>query len=106
VMLHVSGFAKLLSQQPGLVPYGGLQQRLIIPVVFTTAQLWTSDVDLSSADLQSGHVDPSKIKLVARPWIAYQYHTSQGIRPMETLVGTNDLTVYLVQQVIRTISLS
>jgi hypothetical protein len=103
VMRHSSGFLKLLSEHRGLVPVNGLQERLIIPAVFTTARLWACEADLSLADLESGRLDPKGITLKERPWIAFQYHTSQGLRPLPAQAPVSDLGTYLAQYVIRTI---
>lgn len=52
---------------------------ILIPVVFTTAKLFTSDVDLSKADLEQGTVElddePTEV-----PYLFYQYNSSAGIR--------------------------
>ena len=100
---HANGFAKLLCDRPSLVRHTG-PEALIAPVVFTTARLWTSEVDLATADLTSGHVNPRDVTLTRRDWIGYQYHTSQGLRPGHTaLLAAWDLSTYLVQEVMRTI---
>lgn len=52
----------------------------ILPVIFTTANLWTSDVDLSLSNLETGHSDISENSFEKASWIAYQYHTSPGIK--------------------------
>src|SRR5581483_5572215 len=102
-MRHSAGLVKMLSEHRGLVPLPGLQERVIVPAVFTTARLWTSEVDLGLADLASGQIDAKDVVMTERPWIAFQYHTTQGLRPLPRQASVNDLGTYLTQYVIRTI---
>ena len=51
-----------------------------IPVIFTTANLWVSDVDLSSADLETGNLDTSSTILEQKDWIFYNYSQSPNIK--------------------------
>lgn len=53
---------------------------VILPVIFTTAKLWLSDVDLSQSDLRSGEVDLKNSPFESVPWVCYQYHLSPGIK--------------------------
>lgn len=46
----------------------------IIPVLFTTANLWISHIDLTSASLKRGEVDMRSDLLHQKPWVFYQYH--------------------------------
>lgn len=51
----------------------------LIPVVFTTANLWTSDADLSDADISSGELT-ADLAVQSVPWVWYRYHMSPGLR--------------------------
>jgi hypothetical protein len=51
-----------------------------LPVIFTTANLWTTDGDLSSADVATGKIDLSNSSFTSVPWILYQYHLSPGLK--------------------------
>lgn len=58
-----------------------IQKRAVfLPVIFTTAQIWASNVDLSSADIQSGKVDLTKMNCEKQSWVVYQYHMSPGLK--------------------------
>lgn len=59
---------------------GDATQAHFLPVVFTTAQIWTSDVDLSAAELLTGNLDLSDMKFDKKDFIFYQYHLSPGIK--------------------------
>ena len=39
-----------------------------------------SNVDLSSADIQSGKVDLTKMNCEKQSWVVYQYHMSPGLK--------------------------
>jgi len=51
-----------------------------LPVIFTTAKLFVSDVDLSSADIDNGNIDSTNIKLEEKNWILYQYSQSPDLK--------------------------
>ena len=51
-----------------------------LPVIFTTANLWTTDIELSSADVKTSKIDLSSSNFRSEPWILYQYHTSPGLK--------------------------
>ncbi len=58
----------------------GIDEVIISPVIFTTANLWASDVDLSQAHSQTGDVDPASAGLLPKAYIMYQYNESPGIK--------------------------
>ena len=74
----VSGFIEFLSRNTQIL--GEKDRAYFLPVIFTTAQIWSSDVDLNSADVVSGNVNFSKSECKNEPWIAYQYHVSPGLK--------------------------
>ncbi len=51
-----------------------------LPVIFTTASLWASIIDLSTADLNTGKLDLSQTPPTKIPWLCYQYTLSPGIK--------------------------
>jgi len=53
---------------------------VLLPVLFTTASLWESDLDLASADLARGAIDQEAPPLTKRPWVAFQYPMSPGLK--------------------------
>lgn len=52
----------------------------VIPVLFTTADLFVSDVDLSTTDVLSGTIDPDSIQLRQIDWLYHQCHFSAALR--------------------------
>jgi hypothetical protein len=76
----------------------------LLPAIFTTARIWVSDVDLSSAAVETGKVDLKDTKFQERPWIALQYHLSPGIKhtasPTENPASLHD---FMDSEYVRTI---
>lgn len=74
----LNGMIEFLARNPQIL--GGSNVAILLPVIFTTARIWSSDVDLSSAEISTGKVDSSTHALSERPWVLYQYHLSSGIK--------------------------
>jgi hypothetical protein len=60
-----------------------------IPVIFTTAQLWFSDADISIADLATGKLPPDSIKARKIEWLWFNYNRSGALAP-DHVLGTPD----------------
>jgi hypothetical protein len=58
----------------------------LMPVIFTNATLWVSDINLSEADLKRGNIDIDKVKLEQRGWLFYHYDQSPGLKHALTLL--------------------
>jgi hypothetical protein len=69
VMLGVNGFMNMLSATPHIVrdSPGKTVCAFLLPIIFTTAKLWVSEVSLSDANLGTGEINlcnsSSKIRL-------------------------------------------
>lgn len=50
-----------------------------IPVIFTTAKIWATDIDIAS-DVTTGQVVPGSNDVVEKPWLWLQYHVSPGLQ--------------------------
>lgn len=89
---------QVLRGANGLMNYVGQNSRLfdsnpmiVVPVVFTTADLLCSDADLSQADLVTGNVPTSS--LTPRPWIWFQHNVSQALEhSLPKFYGSTPLT--------------
>lgn len=66
----LSGFVEVIAKYKSVL--GSSTAVQFIPVIFTTAKLFTSSVDLSESDLLTGNIDASKMELVEKPFIFYQ----------------------------------
>ena len=75
-----------------------------LPVIFTTARILTSDVDISESDLLSGKIDVNKIKLEEKEWCYFQYNQSQNLKHNHfVLQSLKDLSDVLSCEFTRTI---
>lgn len=78
VLRGVNGFVNTLVRYPEMLTYE--RPNIMLPVIFTTAQLWVSDADLSKSNLTSGNIDVERAGFQRADWIWYQYHTSPALR--------------------------
>jgi hypothetical protein len=78
VLRGLNGFIQFLDEKFLLI--SGTNGCELMPVIFTTANLWVSSVDLSKADLATGNVliKPDKFSKVG--WLLFQYNQSPGIK--------------------------
>jgi len=74
VSLGVNGLIEFLARYPSLLVGRGKVH--IVPAIFTTAELFSSDVDLGSANLQTGELETRSIALTSKNWLWWQYNTS------------------------------
>lgn len=55
-------------------------QYIFIPVIFTTARLFVTDVDLATATLATGHL-PDNLKVEEKEWIWFNHNRSSSLSP-------------------------
>lgn len=100
----IGGMVEFFSNN--LLVLGEATQAYFLPVIFTTAQVWASDVDLSKAELLTGNVNLGDRKFTRKDFIFYQYHLSPGLKhshsPNERPGNMGD---YLDSEYIRTIAI-
>ena len=98
----LNGFVRTL---PSVVKQKGIGIQVdLLPVVFTTAELFVSDADLSAADLASGDIDLGNYGFEPRPWIVLQYHMSPGLKHgIFALPQIGDLSEFMDFEYIRSI---
>jgi hypothetical protein len=77
ILRGANGLVHLLRDAPHLLYVN--HPTPLIPVVFTTANLWTTDEDVSLADLTSGELS-SDLALKPADWVWYRYNMSPGLR--------------------------
>lgn len=76
----MSGLIHLLRSHPE--PLIVNRPTRLIPVLFTTALLWTSSVDLGGGDLRTGEIDRTSLpSLQSVPWLWYRYPMSPALTP-------------------------
>ena len=103
----ITSFIKYYKNN-GKLPLGRYKKEwhraAFMPVIFTTANLWVSDINLSSAELNNGNVDVSKIKLEPKNWVYYHYAQSPNIKhPFENCEKREELSDILYLDYTRTI---
>lgn len=52
----------------------------LIPVIFTTARIWATGVDISEADVTKGQISLNSGDVIEKPWLWLQYHVSPGLK--------------------------
>lgn len=82
VLRGMNGFIEYIGKKDSIIKsfYGETFSPYFLPVVFTTADLWTSSIDLSKANLISGNLDLPKESLTNVSWLLFQYNQSPPIR--------------------------
>ena len=103
----MNGLVEEFHKQGKSILAKGSNGACFIPVIFTTAKIWTSEVDMGIADLQSGEFALDDIKAEEKNWVWLEYHTSPGIKHAVKSYKehTDGLGEILVQDYIRTIAI-
>jgi hypothetical protein len=96
----MNGMVDFLKSRPATLRDG----RCLLPVIFTTAELYVTEADLSDADMNTGKIDSSRMNFVKKSVVYYQYHLSPGVKhghpPLQSQI---QLSSILSAQFIRTI---
>lgn len=77
VIRGVNGLIECFSKHPRYVTENFPVS--FIPVIFTTAKIWATDVDIA-ADVATGRVEIASTDVVEKPWLWLQYHVSPGLQ--------------------------
>jgi hypothetical protein len=78
VLRGVNGMVEFVDGHQQLLTAN--QSVLFVPVIFTTARLWTSEVDLGSADINTGTLESRTISMTSQPWIWLNYNQSPALK--------------------------
>lgn len=85
---------------------GSASSAIFIPVIFTTAKLFVSDADLSTADLQTGNIDLTDTMFVETPYLFYQYNLSPVLKhSIMSQAQNSNLSLLLETAFARTIAI-
>ena len=106
VFRGVNGYIERLASDPQFIQAGDKDSLVrIVPVIFTTAQLFASSADLSGADLETGRVNIAKGKFQRVSWLWYQYIVSPGLKhTREAVEKANALEKYFQSEYIRSVA--
>jgi len=92
VLLGVNGMIQHIAAHHEVLRPGN--KITLVPVIFTTANLWTSEVDLGAADLATGRHAPDTAQLTSQSWIWLNYNQSPSLKhsfPIQNLNGRDVL---------------
>lgn len=78
VCRSLNGLINFLASRDSLLPAQG--PLTLMPVVFTTATLWTSTVSLSAADVETGKLPLEELGMRRADWVWLDYPQSGGIQ--------------------------
>jgi hypothetical protein len=102
----LNGMLSFIQDKPHVLQARGLIS--FIPVIFTTARLWVSDIDLGTADLQTGNIDLTAANFQERKWLFYHYYQSPGLKhslPLTNSYSYPALDKILYHEYVRTIAI-
>ena len=106
VLRGSNGMLEFLSKNPE--PLDRTKGIVIVPTIFTTANLWVCDADLSTADLATGNLDTSALRLDKRPWLLYEYNMGPGLKHtlsmQDNVPRGNELATIVEREYVRTIA--
>jgi len=74
----LNGLINFYLRHPAQMPVTDIIR--LVPVIFTTANLWISETNLQATDLISGELAAEHVNLKATDWLWYQYNISQRIK--------------------------
>jgi hypothetical protein len=74
VCLGINGMVEFFAARSILLT--GRGKIHLLPVIFTTARIFTSKVDLGSANVETGDLQNGSVDLTEQPWIWWQYNLS------------------------------
>lgn len=102
VIRGTNGLIKLISRN---IRTFDKPSYLFCPVIFTTAKLFASKIDLQTTDLHSGKIDLSSDQIEEKKWLIYQYTSSPSIKftDLESTLSKGKLKDFPYQDYIRTI---
>jgi hypothetical protein len=78
VLRGLNGFIEMMRSHPYRM--SDIKATYLFPVIFTTAKLFAADIDLSTANQQTGRVDIDQENIKSVSWIIYQYPQSPDLK--------------------------
>lgn len=82
----LNGLIEFMRDRPETIPQARhrgsgtyIRRADLVPVIFTTAQIWTTDQNLGEASLKDGKLDDD-LKVQKKGWIWYRYPLSPALK--------------------------
>lgn len=82
ILRGLNGYVNTISQNTQILRNHNTAN--LMPIIFTTAKLWASEVDLTKTALSTGNSDFKNADFNLVPWLFYQYHLSPGIKHLNS----------------------
>jgi len=108
VLRGMNGFIEYFGKKENLlkIQHEGSYSPYFLPVIFTTAELWTSTINLSESDLNTGNLDLPLEGLTNESWLYFQYNQSQPIKhSISTNYSSNEIFNVAQTEFTRTIAI-
>lgn len=104
VLRGLNGYVETLKRKPRLTDGDPMY---FMPVIFTTARLWSSKANLESSDLATGKIDITQDVFEEVPWLWYQYPMSPGLKHSIAKDTDSEVRVeqYLEEEYIRSVAI-
>lgn len=102
VLRGLNGYVQTIFSNRQLL--GSFKNADLLPVIFTTAQLYTSSANLTNANIETGNIDLEGSIMQRVPFLFYQYNLSPGIKHLYSpQYRPADLSDLIATEYIRTI---
>jgi len=99
----LNGFVHFISRETQLIKE---RKITLIPVIFTTAQIFTCNVDIGMSELNTGEINLDDSTIESKKWIWYRYHQSPGItHELSSRKGLGKIGAILDAKYARTIAI-
>lgn len=100
--LGFNGLADIFSREQD--SFGGSKSIILLPMIVTSANLFSSSVDLGKADINTGEISPDDIDIERVDWLNLHYHQSPGLKhSIESSHENKRLNDSLYHEYVRTI---
>lgn len=77
-----------------------------LPVIFTTAQIWTSEINLSEASIDEGKISIEDGNLERKNWVLFEYNQSPTLKhSFPIFPKQNDLALAIESEFSRTVAI-
>jgi hypothetical protein len=104
VLRDLNGMAQFLSVHNQTWQSNTIEDAILLPVIFTTAELWTTDIAPKLADINTGKLAIPTTSLKKQTWLPYQYHMSPGLKhSLSSVIPGDTLGEIMDLEYVRTI---
>lgn len=103
VFRGLNGFVNFMMKNPHLLK--NEKTTYLLPVIFTTAQIWTSEINLSKANIENGNLIIEEKELERKNWILFEYNQSPNLKHLFPMIPRREeLSLTIEAEFSRTIA--